>query len=1153
MIKDFVGLHNHSAFSFQDGIATPEELVVAAKDRGLNALAITEHGHCHSHAQFHFACKKHSFKGIFGVEAYVINSISEWSTLRDKLRSERAARKNKVETDDSDIDIESASEQDKNARRILNRKGHLVLLAKNDKGLSNIYQIVHRAHRDGFYQKPRADKDILRELSGDIVASSACMGGVISNKCWQLQRNECDWAEVVKEAEEFDDIFKRGNFFLELQFNEHENQKFINECMIRLHKETGIPLSVTTDAHYVKDDDWQTQQLLHMLLSHRGKRPITMNSLPENYDFKVKSLYVKSAEQMYEAYLRWNPELPRELVDQAFANVLDINSMISDYNPNTSPRLPTLKYESPLKEVAERAIESLKLRGLADDERYTQRLLYEVKVIKDKGIAPYFLVVKQIVERAKKEMLIGPGRGSAAGSLLCYLLGITNIDPIEHKLMFERFINVDRMELPDIDLDFEDVDRVKDVLREMFGSDNVACISAYGTNQIKGLLKDVCRVYDIDHTEVNKANALIERELKALYNEGETRSTVTIKMEDVYRLSPTFRGLLEKYPQIEQPVNRLYGRPHHVSRHASGVVIGDNLPAETAVFYSGAAGQKTLQTSFTDGIVNKDLSNMGLVKFDILSLATLSVIRKTCEIVSKNTGRDINDVMDEIDPKKIDFNDQHVMKTVFWEGNLTGIFQSSQQGMRRLLQQVKPETFEDVAATCALYRPGPLGSGMDQMYARRKNGLEDVSYDHPILESILKDTYGCLIYQEQMLEIGRQLGNMSWKDVNRLRKLFLKKDKSKQDDFVKKEEVELKEKLVAGVMSHGMTEKQGNDLWDMCGKFGGYGFNVAHAKSYGMVTMQTAYLRTYYPVEFLAAVLAVGQTGEVQEDIDDIRRQGFNVLPVDINLSMDDYRVEGNAIRLSLSVVKGIGKSAVEKIMSNRPYTSFSDFLYRSGATKTSIMPLIKVGAFYSLVNEFGDNIDDGVHRQALLDTYDVFTEAKGNTKRGRQDFELIRDELISKIDKVKPISPIEMSAWESEFLSFNVLYSPFSMNGRSEKVKMFADAGAISTYDEFVESDELVTRMPVIIKEWREKIQKNGQMMGFLKFGMKDGREFEAPAFSGIWKFASKILSKGDLYIVTFNKKEEDPQRMIIGKPGWFHSREDCIKYFIRIDDLEI
>jgi DNA polymerase-3 subunit alpha len=1145
-MREFTNIHAHSDRSFQDGICTPEEMIVAAKEKGLRSMAITDHGHAHAHADFYLAAKKHQYKAIFGVEAYVIHSLTEWRELKERMAEERAARKKKSSDDDTqveEVDLDEAALQDKKNRRLLNRKGHLVLLAQNQDGLSNIYQIVHKAHKFGYYMKPRADKEILAQHSRGVIASSACMGGVVSNKLWAFQREEIEWAEVVREAREMDEIFGRNNFYLEMQSNEHENQCWINSMLVRLHYETGIPMVVTLDSHYVKPDDWETQELLHMLMSHRSKRPITKGTLPEGYDFKVKSLYVRSGDELWEDFVRRNPSIPVEVLEQAFANTLDIDSRIEAYNPDTRPRLPTLPYPNPLKEMADSAIQGLRSRNLHEDDRYTQRLLYELGVIKEKGIAPYFLVVRNIVDEAKKQMLIGPGRGSAAGSLLCYLLGITNIDPIEHKLMFERFINVDRVELPDIDLDFEDVDDVKDILRGMFGEDNVACISAYGTNQIKGLLKDVCRLHDIDHQEVNKVNAQIENELKALYKEGETRSTVTVKIEDIYRLSPTFKAFIQKYPQIEKPVSRLYGRTHHVSRHASGVVIGDNLPAETAVFYSSGKGkdgktQKILQTSFTDGIVNKNLSSMGLVKFDILSLATLKVIRKTCELLAARSGRPVQDFLDEIDPKRMDFNDQKVMETVFWPGNLTGIFQASQKGMRRLLMQARPTTFDDVSAVCALYRPGPLGSGMDQLFCRRKHGEEEVTYDHPFLREILGDTYGCLVYQEQLLEIGRRLGNMSWKDVNRLRKLFLKKDKSKQDDFVKKEEEELRQKLIDGCVSHGLTAEKGAELWEMLSFFGGYGFNVAHAKSYGMVTMQTAYLRTYHPVEFFAAVLACGQTGEVQEDVDDIRRQGFKVLPVDVNLSRQDFQLEEDSIRLSLNSVHGIGKKAAEKIIENGPYTDFLDFLRRSKANKTAIEALIKVGAF----ERFGD------HPALLLARYELYVKMKGHLKKGREDFEAAYAALTA-----EPADPGTLSAWERELIGFNILYSPFVMNGRAQKIQMFLDAGVAIEYDDFLEREDTdQAYVPVFLKDWKERPQKNKQMMAFLKFGTPDGREFEAPCFGGVWPMLKNTLRKNDIYIACFHRKDGDQGRLIVGKPGWRHERKDVMGFFLRVDDLE-
>lgn len=1147
-VKEFASVHNHTSFSFQDGVATPEELVVTAKEKGLRSLALTDHGHAHGHADFYAACKKHAFKGLYGVEAYVIHSIEQWRQMKERISAEKKAKKalKKAQDDESptsadeDIDLEAAAEDAAN-RRLIYRKGHLVLVAKNQRGLAGIYRTTHAAHKRGFYQKPRADKDMLREFCGDgnVVASSACMGGVISNKLWQLQRGEVEWAEVVQEALEFDEIFGRGNFYLEVQPNEHPNQAQINSHLARLHLETGVPLIITGDAHYTKPEEWRAQQLLHLLLTHRGKRQLTYATLPEDYDFGVKTLYVKSGEEMYESFLRHNPDFPVALLDQAFENTLVVDDMVEPYAPDTTPRLVTLPYADPFIEMMERAVDGMKARGLENDDVYRQRMVYELEVIREKGIAPYFLVVKEIVEEAQKTMLVGPGRGSAAGSLLCYLLGITNIDPIEHRLMFERFINVDRQELPDIDLDFEDVDVVKDALRKRFGEDNVACISAYGTNQIKGLMKDVSRIHDIDHQEVNKVNAQIEKELKALYTEkeGETRSTISIKLDDVYRLSPTFNSFVAKYPQVEEQLRQLYGRPHHVSRHASGVVIGDDLPGETAVFYSGGGDKRVLQTSFTDGIVNKNLSNMGLVKFDILSLATLSVIKKTCQLVARDSGRTLEDVFAEIDPKKMDFNDMRVMKTVFWEGNLTGIFQVTSKGMMKLFQQVKPTTFDDVAAIAALYRPGPLGSGMDQMYARRKNGLEKVTYDHPILEDILKDTYGCFVYQEHLLRTCRELCGMTWKDTNRVRKLFLKKDKSKESGFVNAEEVELKTKVVEGAAANGLPREKADQLWEDFTKWGSYGFNAAHAKAYGMVTMQTAYLRTYHPLRFFAAVLTVGQAGDLQEHVESIRRQGFKILPVDVNRSKEDHTIEGDAIRLALSSVKGIGASAVPKIIGGQPYVGFVDFLYRSRANKTHIENLAKVGAFI----EFGD------HEAMSLKKFELYQASKGTTKKGREKFEAGLSSVVA-----EPFDPLTLMQMELELLQFNLRHSPFSMNGRADKIAQILEAGAAMDYDEFVESDEEWAYVPVFLRDWRERPQRNKQMMSFLKMGTRDGREFEAPAFSGVWNHVKGIVGKNEVYLIALNHKSDEPNNLVVGRPGWAHGKMEAVGYFLKIDDLE-
>lgn len=1077
--------------------------------------------------------KKQGVRALLGTEAYVIDSLQEWREMK-----ERIAEAKKQDADDVEIDLEKAA-QDKANRRALYRKGHLVMVAQNRKGLANIYRLQYLAHRDGYYQKPRIDHEMIAAHSEGIVASSACMGGVISAPVSQFTRGELEWSEVVAKAEKFREIFG-GQFFLELQTNEAKYQQTLNEHLIRIHRETKIPLIVTMDAHYVNPDDWQSQQILHMLLTHRhGGNGLTFGNLPQTYSFDCKTLYVKSAEELWDQFRRCNPEVPDDLLAQAFDNTLYADSLVEDFEPDTEMRLPSLPYEDTMDELVRCVSDGLKSRGLDKDERYVERLSYEIGMIADKGLANYFLIVREICDAARKEMLIGPGRGSSAGSLICYLSGITNIDPIEHNLMFERFINPDRIEVPDIDLDFQDVDRVKDILREKFGKDNVACISTYGTSQIKGLLKDLCRVHDIDHNECNRVNAAIDKELKVLLKEGETRSALSIKLDDVYRLSPTFNAFIAKYPQVERGVKSLYGREHHVGRHASGVVIGDDLPAETSIFTS----KGVVQASFTDGIVNKTLSQMGLVKFDILGLATLKVIDLACRLIAEKRGRTIESVTAEIDPKNLNYNDENVLKTVFWEGNTTGVFQITSAGMVKLFQRVKPTSFNDVAAVPALYRPGPLESGMDGTYADRKNGLEPVEYDHPILEEILKETYGVYVYQEHILEMGRRLGKLSWGDTNRLRKLFLKRTKDaagKRDA----EGEELKAKLIQGFKENGLDERWGEKTWGELEKWARYGFNAAHAKSYGMVTFQTAYLRTYYPLEFFAALLTAGQAGDLQTYVSEIRKQGFNILPVDVNLSKGSHVMEDNSIRLALSSVKGVGASAVQKIVAGQPYVDWYDFILRSGANKTVCENLIKVGAL--------TEASGGLSIATQLARHGAY---RGDKKLSlKKNGELVRPTL----EMIMPVEddPIDVMQMERELLGFNLRGTPFSINGRNERIDRLVEAEIVTadTIERFlVDEDNRVGALPLVVKSIKERPQKNKQMFAFLKLADRSGGEIDAPCFSNVWQHVKADVRVGEVFVVLLHRRDDDPNSLVVGAPGWKHSRERALGFMIALDRLEI
>jgi DNA polymerase-3 subunit alpha len=1109
-----------------DGISRPEDMVIAAKERGLKSIALTDHGHMHGTADFYLHGKKHGVKTIYGVEAYAIDSLSQWAKDKAALESDKESFK-KLKKEQA-IDEDATNLNLKDRTKSLYRKGHLVLLAQNQKGLENLYSLTHLSYKNGLYMKPRMDKEMLNEFSEGVVASSACMGGVVANRCWAYKNGHGTWAEVVREAEEYKEIFG-DRFFLELQFNESDSQRFINDCIVKVHKETGIPLDVTADAHYINSDEWSAQEILYMLRS--GTSVATRS---DDWDFNIKQLYIKSPQEMWDAVLKYGGDIDHNLVRQAFDNTLLIDSMISDYEPDTVERLPTCRFEHPFQELGQASIARMKELNLDQDENYRKRFMHEMKLIKEKGFASYFLIMRDIITKAKEQMLVGPGRGSAAGSLVCYLTGLTDLDPIKHGLLFERFINPSRVELPDIDTDFQDSDRAREMLRDMFGEDNVACISTYGTFQIKGLLKDVARVYDIDHREINKANKKIQAELRVLHGKGQDKSTIDIKYDDVTRVSPTFRALLDKYPVIGDAIPKLYGRNRHVGRHACGLVIGDDLPREMAVFKN----KGILQTSFTDGIVNKQCSAMGFVKFDILSLSTLSVIDESLKLISERHDMAYDEAYHMIDPTYMDIDDPTVIKKVFIENNYTGIFQFTGKGIRKVAMRIGPDCFNDVSAIGAIYRPGPLGSGMHKLYAENKHNPEGIKYVHPIMEEIMGETYGCLVYQEQMLNIGNKLGKLPMTHVNRLRKLFLKKDKSKKDDFLVKEKKELNEVFVKGCVENGLEKKQGQELWDMFEHFGGYGFNASHAKCYAMITMQTAFLRTYYPLEFFTALLIHGKADDLQTYVDDIKRQGFTVLPVDINKSQANHAIEDEKIRLAFGAVLGVGAAAVKKIVKSQPYDNFRDYLYRTGGGKTATLPLVKVGAFTS----FEENV---ALTEAQFELWQ--DQPKLRTKKKRPEFE----ELYFALD-IEPHHLAKGVEYENELLGFNLRGSPFKLFDRDTKIEQLHSEGLIMDYSEFLESDKTEAVVPVLVKDIREHAQRNGGMMAFVKFGDRYGTEFDSVCFATIWRYLINKTKKGNVYLCHFNRKLDEPRNLVMGKPGWAQSAYSAQEALTNLDELE-
>lgn len=1143
MTIELAGLHNHSHFSMMDGISTAEEIVLAAKKKNLRSIAITDHGHCHAHADFFIAGKKHDVKTIYGVEGYVIDSIEQWQRNKDS---------NKFDKKEEDDDIDTNAQVTK---KTLYKRGHLVLLACNQEGLSNIYRLTYKSYKHGFYFKPRMDKQMLKDHHTGIVATSACLGGVIALKCWDFISGRGTFDDIIKEANDYDSIFGRGRFFLELQFNESEKQRMLNKLLVSIHKQTGIPLSVSCDSHYIEHNDWMTQEVLYML---RGNK--TVSTKGDNWRFDVKQLYIKSGEELWQSYKKFDNSLDETIVKTAFDNTLLIDNMVENYEPDTHKRLPTIKgIDDTFEELMKRSIAGLKEHKLAKNEVYKKRLLYELTVIRDKGFANYFLVTQSIVQKAKKEMLVGEGRGSAAGSLVCYCLGITDLDPVEHDLMFERFMDPARTEEPDIDIDYEDVHRVKDILREMFGEDNVACLTSYGTFQVKGLLKDLCRVYDVPVKIVNDANKKIEKELKKLYI-NQDKSTIVIKLEDIRRVSDTFNELMENYPEIERHMDKLYGRIRHASRHAAGVIIGDDLPSETALWVQKdvETGNRITQASFTEGIVNKNISTMGFTKFDVLSIATLKIIHCCLELISQRTGKDVDDLYDNIRSKNMNLNDEKIMENVFWNGNFAGVFQFTEKGIRQLSTNVKPNTFTDISSICSIYRPGPLAGNFDKLFVHNKQHPEDVKYDHDLLKDILKPTRGCIVFQEQLMKICNILGNMSWKDVNAVRKVLLKKDKSKSEEFVKSENERLTNLFLQGCEQNGLKKEKAVTLWKNLLAFGGYGFNKAHSDTYSTMTMKCAYLATYFPLEWYAAVLTKGKSGDLRGYVSDIKRAGVNILPLDINKSKGTHSIEDGSIRLSLNSVKGVGPAVIDKITAGQPYIDFIDFLLRSKASKTAILPLIKAGAFDSLHSNMKDL---QTKYDALCENKDYKRKTRVRNKEGAvcwNDYVIYFNESFTSED----YSLGDKIGFENELFSFSLRGSPFDVLNREEKIERYMLTKAsvdsiinyVLEYKEVIEKELEIFAMPVLIKKIFEKPQSNGQMMAFLTLESLDEEEFESPCFSGIWSHHRNndgpMIKEHGVYIITFNKKSKE-DNPVIGKPGFKHSKLSAKNYIFDVDNI--
>ena len=956
---NFTHLHVHTEYSLLDGSNKIKEYVARVKKLGMDSAAITDHGVMYGVIDFYKEAKAQGIKPILGCEVYVAPG--------------------------SRFDKEAGNNED--------RYYHLVLLAENNEGYQNLMKIVSIGFIDGFYYKPRVDIETLETYHEGIIALSACLAGEIPR---YIMRGM--YEEACKSALRYQNIFGKNNFFLELQDHGMPEQKQVNQSLLRMSREMGIELVATNDVHYTYAEDVKPHDIL--LCLQTGKRL----SDEDRMRYEGGQYYVKSQEEMATLF----PYAP-----EALENTYKIAQRCNVEIEFGVTKLP--KYDVPEGYTSWEYLNKLCWDGFAerypnDTGKLRDQLTYELSIIQKMGYVDYFLIVWDFIKYSRDHgIAVGPGRGSAAGSLVSYTLGITNIDPAKYQLLFERFLNPERVSMPDIDVDFcfERRQEVIDYVVRKYGKDRVAQIVTFGTLAARGVLRDVGRVMDMPYAFVDSIAKMVPQELN-------------ITLDRALKTNPEFKTLYDTNEQVKELVDmsmRLEGLPRHTSMHAAGVVISQKAVDEYVPLSRAQDGSLTTQFTMTT------LEELGLLKMDFLGLRTLTVIQNAVRMAEQGHGC-------KIDVDHIDYNDKAVLDSL-GTGKTDGVFQLESTGMKNFMKELKPQSLEDIIAGISLYRPGPMD--FIPQYIRGKNHPETITYDCPQLESILEPTYGCIVYQEQVMQIVQKLAGYTLGRADLVRRAMSKKKaavmQQERQNFVYGNEAE----GVPGCISRGIPENVANKIYDDMIDFAKYAFNKSHAAAYAVVAYQTAWLKYYYPVEFMAALMTsvIDNSTKVSEYILTCRQMNIGILAPDVNESESAFSVSGGAIRYGLNAIKSIGRPVIESIIAERkaggPYVDLSDFIHRlpgKDVNKRVVENLIKSGAFDS----FPAN-----RRQMMLIYGQIMDEAaqKKKTELAGQmslfDFAAEEDKeaFKVKIPVVAEYNKGDLLAFEKEVLGFYISGHP--------------------------------------------------------------------------------------------------------------------------------
>jgi DNA polymerase-3 subunit alpha len=1040
--SDYVPLHLHTQYSLLDGMIRIKELVEQATAFRMPAVAITDHGNLFGAVEFYRHTTKAGIKPIIGSEVYVAPG----------------SRFDKGHTTDG----EEAS-------------FHLILLARDNNGYRNLVSLVTKAYTEGFYYKPRIDMDLLEQYSGGIIGLTACLKGEIA---YYLQRGMTDKAR--EKALKYKNILGPENFFIEIQDNSLPEQEEVNKKLVELAGDLHIGIVATNDCHYMKREDARAHDIL--LCIQTGKTVKDKNRL----HFRSDDFYFKSPEEMKNAF----KDIPEAILNtRAIAERCNVEFRLGS---NLLPVYELENGQTPDALLKKLAFEGLFHKiGRTQNALYTERLRKELDIIKKMGYSSYFLIVWDFISYAKKKGIpVGPGRGSAAGSLVSYCLGITDIEPVKYGLLFERFLNPERISMPDIDVDFckDKRSEVISYVAEKYGKDHVAQIITFGTMAAKAAIRDVGRALDLPYGEVDKIAKLVP-------------NTLNITIEDTLKVEPQLKAIYDTTPRIKELIDtamRLEGLCRHASTHAAGVVISPTPLTDYLPLYKNPS-DGSIMTQFDMGSIER----IGLLKFDFLGLKTLTVIDKSLKYIRDN-GKDLT-------LKEISFEDKKTYE-LFSSGHTTGIFQLESAGMRDLLVKISPNRFEDIIAIVALHRPGPMGSGMIDDFIKRKKGRIPVKYELPQLKEILDETYGVILYQEQVMRIANKLANFTMGQADILRKAMGKK---RPEEMEKQKEV-----FIQGAKANGISEKKATRIFDLMAFFAEYGFNKSHSAAYAYLAYETAYLKAHYPVEFMAATMSadMDNTDKIAKSINECREMGIRILPPDINQSGQEFKVIGKSIRFGLEAVKGVGSSTIESIIESRNkdglFTSVLNFLERVDHRKVNkkvVESLIKAGAFDS----FGTT-----RAKAMELMNNIFnTSLKNHTARVLGQQSIFSDLIQEQAENPQEWSEEIILKYEKEALGFYISGHPLTKYNRKLK-----KIGTRNTSElENIQDGEEVKIGGILRNIKKIQTKAKAEIMAYFTLEDPDGN-IEVIVFPELYRTVLPILQKDAPLLVngTLDKTEK-------------------------------